>query len=136
MLMMSASMMQQPSYSRNSIREQVDDLEPPRRGSMMAQKSFKDTMEQLSMIHSAEIHEVQLRMEHVQAENRLLRVKLRERGQASSGMRYQRAGKSVIRRDTLDSFEKLEDETPKGDMQVPSERRTGTAKEKLRDEKA
>jgi len=143
MLMMSASMMQQSSCSgnSNSIREEMEDPSP-RRGSMVAQKSFKDTMEQLSMIHSAEIQEVQLRMEHVQAENRLLRVKLRERGQASGGMRYQRAGKSVIRRDTLDSFENddaenrfrskspadSEDETPKGDMQVPSERpRAGTA---------
>lgn len=93
--------MQEPSYKDETIRKN-EDIYGKRQSLQMGPKSFKEAMDQLSMLHVSEIQEMKLRLEHLQSENRSLRVKIREKATTgrSQGRRTQ---KSTIR--TASSFE-------------------------------
>lgn len=72
------------------------DMYGRRQSLQMGPKTFKEAMDQLSMVHVSEIQEVKLRLDHLQTENRLLRTKMREK--ASTGRtQFRRTQKSMIR---------------------------------------
>lgn len=94
-MLAAASIMQEPSYKAPDPLRRDEDIYGRRQSLQVGPKTFKEAVDQLSMIHVSEIQEVKLRLDHLQAENRLLRTKIREKG-TTSRTQGRRTQKSMI----------------------------------------